>query len=452
MARFLVLGAGLVTAPLVEYLCRRPENTIVVANNILADAQIMTDGFANGRAEFFDVNDADALKVLAADFDVVLSMVPPPFHPLVARACIDAKTHMISASYQTAEMLALEEDAKAANICIMNEIGLDPGIDHLSAMQIIDTVHAKGEEIEAFVSWCGGIPAPDDNDNPLGYKFSWNPKGAILVLLNQADYLRAGQGVTIAAEDLMEWARPVAIGGLDLECYPNRNSLLYRDIYGVPEVGTLIRGTLRYPGFCQVMQLAKALGLFRLDGFEAPAGVTWKEYIQLLNGGADMDALEKDASQTAWAALKWLGVFSDIETQMGQTPLDVFCALLLDKLSYHAGEKDMIVLQHKFIIKKRDGSKYYKSSLLTSIGKPDGYSAMAATVGYPAAMSAQLIADGRVDHAGLLLPISKNIYEPLLEMLAQEDIEFTEQTWEFTEQTWRDDKMTEEQFISELYV
>ena len=449
MARFLILGAGLVTAPIVEYVCRRPENTVVIANNVLADAQEKADGFANAHAELFDVRDEGALKARAADFDLVLSMVPPSFHYSVAKACVAVKTHMISASYQTPEMLALEIEAKAANICIMNEIGLDPGIDHLSAMQIIDEAHVKGEEIEAFVSWCGGIPAPDANDNPpssnpMLYKFSWNPKGAILVLLNQANYLRAGKGVTVAAENLMDWARAVHIGGLDLECYPNRNSLPYKDIYGIPEVNTLIRGTLRYPGFCQIMQLAKILGLFSLDDFEAPSGATWKNYIALLNGGTDISILRKDALQTAWAALEWLGVFSDAEIQDGQTPMDVFCALLLDKLSYLDGEKDMIVLQHKFIIKKPDGAKYYKSSLLTSVGKPNGYSAMAATVGYPAAMAAQMIADGVIDHTGLLLPVSKNIYEPLLDMLMHENIKFTEQVWQ-------ENEMTVKKFIPELH-
>ena len=444
MARFLVLGAGLVTEPLVEYLCRRSVNEVVIANNILADAQRLAEPFVNASAELFDVRDYDALKARAAVFDVVLSMVPPPFHQSVAEACVEAKTHMISASYQTPEMLALDAQAKAAGICIMNEIGLDPGIDHLSAMQIIDEAHANGEQVEAFVSWCGGIPAPDENDNPLGYKFSWNPKGAILVLLNQADYLRAGKGETVAGEDLMDWAKLVHIGGLDLECYPNRNSLLYKDIYGIPEIGTLIRGTLRYPEFCQIMQLAKALGLFNLDNFEVATGTTWKQYIPLLNGVVGIDALRKDAPQTEWAALAWLGVFSDEIIPDGQSPMDVFCELLLEKLSYLDGEKDMIVLQHKFIVKRADGSKYYKSSLLKSIGKPNGFSAMAATVGYPAAMAAELIADGVIDHAGLLLPVTKNIYAPLLKMLAQENIKFIEQVWQ-------EDEMTEEQFITELY-
>ncbi len=448
MARFLVLGAGLVTAPLVEYLCRRVENTVVIANNVLADAETMADGFANARAELFDVTDADALRIRAVDFDVVISMVPPIFHLLVARACIEAKTHMISASYQTPEMLALDGEAKAAGICILNEIGLDPGIDHLSAVQIIDEAHASGEQIEAFVSWCGGVPAPGDNDNPpisnpIGYKFSWNPKGAILVLLNQADYIRAGQDVTVVAEDLMDWARPVTIGRLDFECYPNRNSLPYKDIYGIPEVQTLIRGTLRYPGFCQIMQLAKALGLFSLEPISSHAQ-NWNAFIQQLNPADELETLRAKSEASAWAALQWLGVFSDQQLPSGAAPLDKFCALLLEKLSYLEGEKDMIVLQHKFIIKKPDGTKYYKSALLKSIGQPNGFSAMAVTVGYPAAMAAGLIADGMIKQTGMILPVSKTIYEPILNLLAQENITFCEQVWQ-------QDAITEAEFIPELF-
>lgn len=446
MAKFLVLGAGLVTAPLVEYLCRRADNTVVVANNILADAQNLTGKYANASAEQIDVTDAQALENRAAEFDVVISMVPPLFHTRVARACIAAKTHLVTASYQTPEMLAMADEAKTANITILNEIGLDPGIDHLSAMQIIDAAHGRGEQIEAFVSWCGGIPAPDSNDNPLGYKFSWEPKGAILVLLNQADYLRGGHDVTVAPNDLMAWAQSVRIGAQDFECYPNRNSLLYRDIYKIPEVQTLVRGTLRYPGFCRIMQLAKTLGLFGLEKFEAPSGCTWREYISLLNRENDLAKMKSASSETAWAALTWLGVFSDNIITSHQTPIDIFCALLLGKLSYLDGECDLVVLQHKFIIKKPDGTKYYMTSTLTREGDSQnngGYSAMAATVGYPAAMAAQLIADGAINQAGLVLPVIKNIYEPLLDMLAKENIEFSEHIWQR-------DEISEQGFIAEL--
>ncbi|MBL4854705.1 MAG: saccharopine dehydrogenase NADP-binding domain-containing protein [Robiginitomaculum sp.] len=444
MAKFLVLGAGLVVAPLVEYLCRRVDNTIVIANNILAAAQDLAAPFKNASAELIDVTDAQALQNRAADFDLVLSMVPPTFHPLVAKACIGAKTHMVSASYQSGEMLALSAQAEAASITILNEIGLDPGIDHLSAMQIIDAAHAKGEQIEAFVSWCGGLPAPDDNDNPLGYKFSWNPKGAILVLLNEARYKQAGKNKIIASENLMNWAKPVRIGGLDLECYPNRNSLLYKDIYNIPEVNTLIRGTLRYPGFCAVMQLAKTLGLFGLENVSVSNTTTWNEYISILNGGASVETLRDNAPDKPWQALDWLGVFSDNPIHAGLTPVDVFCDLLLAKLPYLDGEQDMIILQHKFIIKRKDGTKYYRSALFKSIGEPGGSSAMAVTVGLPAAMAAQLIVDGHITQTGMVLPVSANIYDPILRLLKQDNIEFSEQVWE-------QDQMNDVEFIPELH-
>ncbi len=450
MAKYLVLVAGLVVAPLVEYLCRKPENIVVIANDILSDAQDLAAPYKDASAEFLDVSDVQALQTRAADFDVVLSMVPPPLHPLVAQACIAAKAHMVSASYQSAEMLALSADAKAAGVTILNEIGLDPGIDHLSAVQIIDAAHAEGEQIEAFVSWCGGIPAPDDNNNPLGYKFSWNPKGAILVLLNEARYMQGGVNKTIAPKNLMNWAKPVHIGGLDLECYPNRNSLLYKDIYNIPEVKTLIRGTLRYPGFCQIMQLAKTLGLFGFEKITGSKTTSWKDYIAILNGGASLETLRKTAPNKPWQALEWLGVFSDTPVHAGQTPLDVFCNLLLEKLSYLDGERDMIVLQHKFIIKRTDGTKYYRSALLKYIGEQDGkngikaISAMAATVGLPAAMAAQMIADGHITQTGMVLPVSPNIYEPILRLLKLDNIEFAEQIWE-------QDQMNAAKFIPELH-
>jgi len=443
MAKFLVLGAGLVTAPLVEYLCRRPENTIVVANNILADAQGLVSQYTNASAEQINVTDAQNLQARAAGFDVVISMVPPAFHTRIARACIAAKTHMVTASYQSPEMLALADQAKAANITILNEIGLDPGIDHLSALKIIDEAHGRGEKVEAFVSWCGGIPAPDSNNNPLGYKFSWEPKGAILVLLNQADFLRAGENVTIAPDALMNWVKPVRINGQDFECYPNRNSRLYRDIYNIPEVQTLVRGTLRYPGFCRVMQLAKTLGLFSLEEFSAPHKSTWKQYVGALNKGIDLNTLQAQAPETAWAALDWLGVFSDEVISDIQTPLDTFCALLLDKLSYLDGESDLVVLQHKFIIKKPDGSKYFMTSTLTRKGDPNGYSAMAATVGTPVAIAAQMIADGQIHQTGLILPVSQSVYDPILNLLETENIVLTEQVCQY-------DIMSEQDFIPEL--
>ncbi len=425
MAKFLVLGAGLVSEPLVEYLARRADNEITVASHILPEAQAIADQYENVMPVHLDVMDAAALGNLITGRDVVISFVPPPLHPVVAKACIKAKVHMVNASYQSPELTALDADAKAAGVCILSEIGLDPGIDHLSAMKIIDDVHERGEVVETFISWCGGLPAPQHNDNPLGYKFSWQPKGAILVLLNTATYLRGSHETIIDGKDLMNWAKPIDIAGLDLECYPNRNSVMYQSIYGIGEAENILRGTLRYQGFCQTLQLAKILGLMNTGMGGLPGAMNWQDYIVWLNPDADLESL-KNRTGEAWQGLEWLGCFSAAKINPKPVPIDVFCDLLLEKLSYADDEQDMIILLHKFVIKKPDGEKYCISSLLKAEGEVGGHSAMARTVGYPAAIAAQMIADGDIVKTGMVRPVTKDIYEPMLAALSGEKISFEE--------------------------
>ena len=443
MSKFLVLGAGLVAGPVIEYLSRRGGNQIVLASHIAAEAERFVCGRKNVRPVHLDVHDKAALDRLISRADLVISLVPPPLHPLVARACVQARTHFVSASYQTPEMLGLSAQAKAAGICILNEIGLDPGIDHLSAMQIIDDVQAKGEQVESFISWCGGLPAPAPapahNDNPLGYKFSWQPKGAILVLLNEAAYLRAGQKIIVEGKDLMDRAVPITISGLKLECYPNRNSVTYRDIYGIEEVQNLLRGTLRYRGFCQILALAKTLGLMNTDAGELPGPMSWRSYIEFLNPNMVL----RDHQSAAWQGLDWLGCFSSRAITPNAVPIDVFCDLLLARLSYGSGETDMIVLLHKFVIKKPDGEKYFITSLLQDYGAPDGHSAMARTVGFPVAIAAQMIAGGDIKQRGTILPVSKEFYGPILSALQAENIIFHEQIFSPAD-------ISEPEFLSEL--
>ncbi|MBL4871493.1 MAG: saccharopine dehydrogenase NADP-binding domain-containing protein [Robiginitomaculum sp.] len=439
MTRFLVLGAGLVAQPLVEYLARRKSNEITLASHILSEAEHISKDYENVTPVHSDVMNDTQLNTLISAADIVISFVPPPLHPRVAKACIDAKVHMVNASYQSPELSALDTRAKAANICILSEIGLDPGIDHLSAMQIIDNAHAKNEQIESFISWCGGLPAPENNDNPLGYKFSWNPKGAILVLLNTATYLCESKTTTIDGHDLMNWAKPIEISNLNLECYPNRNSLTYQDVYGIGEAKNILRGTLRYQGFCQILQRAKTLGLMDITKGAIPKIMKWKDYIAHLN---PMLTLNTKTNQ-AWHGLEWLGCFSDQMIVPYAAPIDVFCELLLEKLPYLTGEQDMVILLHKFVIKKPDGEKYFISSLLKETGAKSGYSAMARTVGYPAAIAAQMIADGRILRTGMIRPVTKDIYEPMLAALRKEGIIFTE-TITNAEET------SEQNFISEI--
>ncbi len=444
MAKYLVLGAGFVAEPTVEYLTRKDTNKITVAGYTLKEAQQLADKFDCVQPIQLDVANKQALLDSVGDYDVVVSLVPAPFHLLIAKVCILLKTHMVTASYQTPEMQALNVDAQQAGICILNEIGLDPGIDHLAAMEIIDKAHEKGETIESFVSWCGGIPEPDDNDNPLGYKFSWEPKGAIKVLQNDAFYQHNNELIEVHGTDLMSWATPIKITKLKLECYPNRNSIDYKEIYGLQNIKDIIRGTLRYQGFCGIFQAVKDLGLMQEKAHDVNQNVSWEDYIMELNNAKTLSDIKAKISSKAYLALEWLGCFADAnKVRVMETPLDTLCDLLLQKLQYQESEKDMVVLQHKFVIKKADGSRYFISSVLKEIGNPNGYSAMAKTVGYPAAMAAQLIAEGFVQSKGVVLPVSKDFYQPLLKLLKKENIIFEETVL-------TDQEMSADKFISEL--
>jgi saccharopine dehydrogenase-like NADP-dependent oxidoreductase len=444
MANFLVLGAGLVAEPAVEYLSRNRDNEITIASYILAEAESLACKFNNIQAIQTDVSDKQQLNELVSQFDLVVSLVPAPFHMKIAQACIKNKVHMLTASYQTPEMESLSADIAQANITVMNEIGLDPGIDHLSAMQIIDNAKLSGEEIESFVSWCGGIPAPEDNNNPLLYKFSWEPRGAIMVLLNDAQYMLANNEVNISGKDLMAWSQPINISDMTLECYPNRKSIHYKETYGITDVQDIVRGTLRYKGFCAIFQSIKNLGLMQAKQNKITSKISWKNYVLQLNKVDNLDQLKTKIDIPSWHALDWLGCFSeDIYVAQKNSSVDAFCDLLLQKLSYKPTEKDMVVLQHKFVIKRADGSRYFLKSELKLLGEPNGYSAMAKTVGYPIAMAAQLIAKNKIKTKGLLLPVTPDIYEPILNLLKKESITFKETM--ISEGT-----MSKQEFLQEL--
>ena len=430
MARFLVLGTGFVAEPVIEYLSRKEQNKLTVVGITKEDSIKICQHYASVTPLQADVSNKREMLALIKDHDIVISLVPASLHDDIATLCIAQKTHMVTASYQTPKMKSFNQAAKQAGIIILNEIGLDPGIDHLSAMQIIDDVHDKGGEVEAFSSWCGGIPAPDSNNNPIGYKFSWAPKGALLALLNDAVYLQDKKVIKVSSDALMQWTKPMKINGLDLEGYPNRESICYKEIYGINSAKSIIRGTLRYQGFSQIMQFAKNLGLLNPNKSHTQNEITWINYIAQINSNRALKDIIKNHSPTAYDAIKWLGCFSETKiVELKESPLDTFCHLLLEKLSYQKDEQDMVLLQHKFVIKNADKTRSYKTSYLQIIGDNKGFSAMAKTVGLPIAMASELILTNKIQQKGVLLPMSKIIYQPLLSLLKQENIAFTEQQY-----------------------
>ncbi|TQV76981.1 saccharopine dehydrogenase [Aliikangiella marina] len=426
MADILLLGAGFVTGPLVDYLHGKGHK-IIVGSQFLYEAEELVAGREGLTPKQVDVTSQEALGELVEKADLVISFVPFQFHVAVAKICIKHKTSMVTASYTHEDMWALNEQAKSAGITILNEIGVDPGIDHMTAMQTIDEAHEKGLKVEALVSWCGGIPAPEANNNPLGYKFSWSPMAVLSAVSNDAHYLSNGEKKSILGDELLTSMRAVTLTkDLELKGYANRDSLGYKEEYRIPEVKTLLRGTLRYPGFGPVIEAAKNIGLLSHEQFASQSPNSWQSLMTMLTG---VEASELEAKLTNDVEINrsfnWLGCFSE-EPIVGDSPIQAFCNLLCDKLKYEDDEQDMIVMQHRMILVDDEQNKIFHRSTLVEKGDKNGFSAMAKTVGYPAAIAADLILQGAITRKGVCIPVTKDIYQPVLAELDKLNIRMEE--------------------------
>jgi saccharopine dehydrogenase-like NADP-dependent oxidoreductase len=435
MKHVLVLGAGLVARPLVEYLLDQPDVHVTVASRTASKAEALVAGAPNGRAVAFDITkDSSKLGAMVAKADLAVSLLPYTFHVQVAEACVAHGCHLVTTSYVKDEMRALDAKAKEAGVILLNEIGLDPGIDHMSAMQIIDRVHAAGGEVVSFRSYCGGLPAPDANDNPLGYKFSWSPRGVILAGRNDARFLEKGEIVDVPNERLFATHTVIWVAGLgDLEAYPNRDSTPYIDLYDIPETKTMYRGTLRNLGWCDVMQKLNALGYFSLEERDDLVGKTFRQVMAELVDAEEMDDLRETVAVALNVApnsgvmmtIGWLGLLDDAPVPTEETLLDVLATQMLVKMGYDENERDMIILLHDFTAQYPDRKERITSTML-DFGAPEGDTSMARTVGLPAAVASRYILEGRIDLTGVHIPVVPEIYEPVLQELERLGIEMEE--------------------------
>ena len=419
--------------PLVRYFLDRPDTAVTIADVEIAKAKALAGSRGRGRAIALDLKDEDGLKKEISGADIVVSLVPYTFHPAVARLCIALKKNMVTTSYAGEAMTGLDSDARRAGIVILNEVGLDPGIDHMEAMRIIHSVKDRGGTILGFTSYCGGLPAPEAKANPFGYKFSWSPRGVLLAGKNAARYLKDGREISVPAEDLFDHYTMRTIRGLgDFEGYPNRDSLPYVELYGIPETRTMFRGTLRYPGWCETLKKIADLGL--LDQTETDLrGMSHGEFIARLigrSGTSDLKAalvewLRLEPGSKIIDRLEWLGLLSGGRLPFDRgSALDVLEALMLNKLRYGPGERDMIVLQHEFQAVDADGGKERILSTLIDYGDPSGDSSMARTVGLPASIGTRLVLEGKIQRKGVCLPVHPEIYEPILEDLGAHGLFF----------------------------
>ncbi len=426
MKKVLVLGAGLVAKPLVKYLLDQPDFHVKVASRTVSKAEKLVGDHPRGEAQPLNVDDTTTLRNLISDADVVISMVPYIHHVTVAGLCIEYKKHMVTTSYVSEAMKKLDQKAKEAGVLILNEIGLDPGIDHMSAMRIIHQVQNKGGRIVSFYSYCGGLPAPEANTNPWGYKFSWSPRGVVLAGKNSARYLKDKKEVQVPSGDFFAHFWPMNIEGLPpLEAYPNRDSVPYVELYGISDADSMYRGTLRYPGWCQTMKKIVDLGF--LDETEQNVkGLSYADFFRKLIKKEKGDDLKKDVAthlkidedSEPIKRFEWLGLLGDeIIPSEKSSPLDVFANRLLEKLQYAEGERDMIVLHHDFRAEYPGGKKEKITSTLIDYGIPHKDTAMSRTVGLPAAIGAAMILQGKIKDTGVHIPVSPTIYEPALDEL-----------------------------------
>ncbi len=440
MKRILVLGAGLVSRPLVRYLLDQPDFEVTVASRTVSKAEALIAGHEKGQAVPLVTDDRAKLEKLISEHDLAVSLLPAPQHPVVAELCIKHLKHMVTTSYVSPKMRSLDEAAREAKVMVLNEIGVDPGIDHMSAMRIIHDVTGRGGEITSFKSYCGGLPAPDANDNPWGYKFSWSPRAVCTAGKNEAHFLEKGQQVDVPGPELFTYVDKLDVQGVgELEAYPNRDSLSYIDVYGLKGIATMFRGTFRYPGWCRCLKKVVDLGLLDEKPVTYAKGTTFKQWMGEIINAPSLDDMrlqvatevDLDPDDDVLHRFDWLGLFSDDElpiTEQETTRLDILAARMGERMPYKPGERDMIVLLHQFIGRFPNGTEEHIRSTLIEFGQPDGDSAMARTVSLPAAVGAKLILTGAISETGVHVPVKPEIYNPVLDELETMGIKCEETT------------------------
>ncbi|OYU55096.1 MAG: saccharopine dehydrogenase [Chitinophagaceae bacterium BSSC1] len=439
-AHILVFGAGKSATVLIDFLKKTiTQNNwlLMVADSNLATVLAKLDGYPGTTGLQINIEDQEARKSLVKTASIVISMMPPSLHYLIAEDCLEFGINLLTASYLDEKTKALSNQVQAKGLLFLYEMGLDPGIDHMSAMQIIHEIQSKGGVIKSFRSHCGGLVAPENDDNPWHYKISWNPRNVVLAGSAGARYLEHGEEVTIPYHGLFNNEETLDIPGLyPLGFYPNRDSLSYIPIYGLHSAKSFVRTTLRYPEFLKGWSGILHLGLtdnnhiYQIEHLSIAA--FFKIHIERLALTNWMDSLEEQSTHEAMAAhfleqLNWLGLHDqDTHLPMTQgTAADVLQFLLETKLALLPGEKDMIVMQHEFEYQIGTASHSLKSALVC-IGEDDQQTAMAKTVGLPLGIAAKLILENQIQLKGLHIPILPQIYEPVLAALKAEGIEFQE--------------------------
>lgn len=446
MKTILLLGAGKSSGSLIQYLLQNAENkgfNLVIGDKDPAVAEEKINNHPYGKAIGFDINNAGQRHEEIMKADLVISLLPPALHLPAAEDCLRLGKNLVTASYISPEIKALHTAAEEKGLLFLNECGLDPGIDHMSAMEIIHRLKASGAVLTSFKSYTGGLVAPESNDNPWGYKFTWNPRNVILAGQGTARYIQDGKYHYIPYPRLFSESTKISVEGHGrFDGYANRDSLSYRHHYGIEEIPTMLRGTLRHEGFCSAWQVFVTLGITD-DSFimENTENMTYRQFIEAFVPpsvqGADLEEkishyCRVDPQGPAMERIRSTGILE--ETKIGisnASPARVLQHLLEQKWVLKTGDKDMIVMQHIFEYTIENKAKRLTSSLVVK-GDDTVHTAMAKTVGLPLAIAALLLIEGKLKSKGVQLPVTEEMYVPILKELQSLGIEFVEKEIELS--------------------
>jgi len=438
MPTILLFGAGKSATSLIDYLadsCGDGSRKLLVADLDPALATAKLKGRVQTEAVLVDLEQEDSRWQLIRQADVVISMLPAGLHPILAADCLKLGVHFFTASYESEALRAMKLEIEAKGLLFLNECGLDPGIDHLSALKIIHEAQSRGEVIRSFKSYCGGLLAPESEDNPWKYKFTWNPRNVVLAGQGMSKFLDHGEVKLVPYTQLFKRVETIHFPGLgDFDGYPNRDSLNYRAIYGLEEAHTLLRGTLRRAGFCKAWDVFVQLGMTDdTASLQLTVGSTYRQFFNTFLPWSDQLSIEEklaelipDLDFPTFEKLQWLGFFEQkLLPKTEGSPAQLLQAILEEQWALQPTDRDMIVMQHQFEIQTQNGTKKIISSLV-DVGQDSVYTAMAKTVGLPLAIAVDLFLKGEISLRGLHLPVVPELYLPILNALEKEGIRFEE--------------------------
>lgn len=425
MKKVLILGAGMVAQPLVDYLAEKGYGLTVCDMNASAAAKVVK-AFEHATSEELNIENEARVNALVAAHEVTVSLLPPPFHPKIAQICLDHSKHFVSASYLSEAMLKLHDEAKEKGLVFINELGLDPGLDHMTAMEMIDEAKRNGYTIESFESHCGGIPSRKAANNTLRYKFSWSPRGVLAALTRPSRYRRNNEMVEVPGDRKLEYAAVVEIPGAGIfESSPNADGLYYAEHYGITDTPTVYRGTLRYPGWAQFWLFILRQGFLdqtKKRHFQGESAL--KALLQLAGKDTEVDIIQyfrQEAKSHASVFLEHmhkLGFLNPKTRVTGEfSAFDIMLQQAQATMQYEENEADYVVLHHVFRVSKDGKSEEWSSTLLRE--GTDKTTAMATLVGTPCAIAVRMVLEDEMPEKGVMIPLHPKVYGPILSEMGQ---------------------------------